>query len=88
MLPYCIERPFCATQAVHLGNRIVLVGTIQAPIFRRHGRGDPAKLRGEMIGYRFAAGMSTINAWNRHAITRRTEVGKYQPKARPVSQTA
>ncbi|HVR23826.1 MAG TPA: hypothetical protein VMU26_10925 [Candidatus Polarisedimenticolia bacterium] len=34
------------------------------------------------------AAMSTINAWNRHAITMCTEVGKYQPKARPVSQTA
>jgi AhpD family alkylhydroperoxidase len=25
--------------------------------------------------------LTTINAWNRHAITMRTEVGKYQPKA-------
>src|SRR5438876_8189986 len=33
--------------------------------------------------------LTTINAWNRLAITLRTEVGKYQPKARlPVSQTA
>jgi AhpD family alkylhydroperoxidase len=32
--------------------------------------------------------LTTINAWNRHAITMRTEVGKYQPKARRVSQTA
>jgi len=32
--------------------------------------------------------LTTINAWNRFAITMRTEVGKYQPKARPVSQTA
>src|SRR6266853_2683649 len=32
--------------------------------------------------------MTTINAWNRLAVTMRTEVGKYQPKARPVSQTA
>jgi alkylhydroperoxidase family enzyme len=32
--------------------------------------------------------LTTINAWNRLAITMRTEVGKYQPKARPVSQTA
>jgi hypothetical protein len=53
-----MERPFCATQAVHLGNRIVLVGTIQAQIFGHHGRGDPAKLREEMIGYRFPAAMS------------------------------
>ena len=30
----------------------------------------------------------TINAWNRLAITMRVEVGNYQPKARPVSQTA
>ena len=27
--------------------------------------------------------LTTINAWNRLAITMRTEVGKYQPKARP-----
>ncbi len=58
MLPCCIEHPFCATQAVHLENRIVLVGTIQAQIFGHYGRGDPAKLRGEMIGHRFAAAMS------------------------------
>jgi AhpD family alkylhydroperoxidase len=32
--------------------------------------------------------LTTINAWNRLAITMRTEVGKYQPKARPLSQTA
>jgi hypothetical protein len=33
--------------------------------------------------------LTTINAWNRRlAITMRTEVGKYQPKARPVSKTA
>jgi AhpD family alkylhydroperoxidase len=32
--------------------------------------------------------LTTINAWNRLAITMRTEVGKYQPKVRPVSQTA
>jgi hypothetical protein len=31
--------------------------------------------------------LTTINAWNRLAITMRTEVGNYQP-ARPVSQTA
>jgi alkylhydroperoxidase family enzyme len=30
--------------------------------------------------------LTTINAWNRLAITMRTEVGNYQPKARPVSQ--
>ena len=28
--------------------------------------------------------LTTINAWNRLAITMRTEVGNYQPKARPV----
>jgi alkylhydroperoxidase family enzyme len=32
--------------------------------------------------------LTTINAWNRLAITMRTEVGKYQPKAGPLSQTA
>jgi AhpD family alkylhydroperoxidase len=32
--------------------------------------------------------LTTINAWNRLAITMRTEVGNYQPKARPASQTA
>jgi hypothetical protein len=32
--------------------------------------------------------VTTINAWNRLAITMRTEAGDYQPKARPVSQTA
>jgi hypothetical protein len=32
--------------------------------------------------------LTTINAWNRLAITMRTEVGNYQPKARPVSHTA
>src|SRR6266436_5256192 len=32
--------------------------------------------------------LTTINAWNRLAITMRTEVGNYQPKARPVSQSA
>jgi AhpD family alkylhydroperoxidase len=32
--------------------------------------------------------LTTINAWNRLAITMRTEVGNYQPKARPVSQPA
>ncbi len=32
--------------------------------------------------------LTTINAWNRLAITMRTEVGNYQPTARPVSQTA
>jgi hypothetical protein len=32
--------------------------------------------------------LNTINAWNRLAITMCFEVGKYQPKARPVSQTA
>ena len=32
--------------------------------------------------------LTTINAWNRLAITMRTEVGNYQPKARPLSQTA
>jgi hypothetical protein len=55
MLPCCIERPFRASQAVHPENRLVLVGTIQAQIFGHHGRGDPAKLRGEIIGYRFPA---------------------------------
>src|SRR5437879_908923 len=40
----------------------------------------------EMIALVFT--LTTINAWNRLAITMRTEVGKYQPKARPVSQTA
>ena len=58
MLPCCIERPFCAAQAVHLENRIVLVGTIQAQIVGHYGRGDPAQLRGEMIGYRFPAEIS------------------------------
>jgi alkylhydroperoxidase family enzyme len=32
--------------------------------------------------------LTTINARNRLAITMRTEVGNYQPKARPVSKTA
>jgi len=32
--------------------------------------------------------VTTINSWNRLAITMRTEVGNYQPKGRPVSQTA
>src|SRR5580704_17344245 len=32
--------------------------------------------------------LTTINAWNRLAITMRTEVGHYQPKARPVSRVA
>ena len=32
--------------------------------------------------------LTTINDWNRLAISMRTEVGNYQPKARPVSQTA
>ena len=27
--------------------------------------------------------LTTINAWNRLAITMRTEVGNYQPKAHP-----
>jgi AhpD family alkylhydroperoxidase len=40
----------------------------------------------EMIALVFT--LTTINAWNRLAITMRTEVGKYQPKGRPVSQTA
>jgi hypothetical protein len=31
--------------------------------------------------------LTTINARNRLAITMRTEVGNYQPKARPVSQS-
>jgi len=31
--------------------------------------------------------LTTINAWNRLAITMRTEVGNYQPKTRPVSQS-
>jgi alkylhydroperoxidase family enzyme len=31
--------------------------------------------------------LTTISAWNRLAITARTEVDNYQPKARPVSQT-
>jgi len=65
MLPCCIERPFCASQPVHPENRLVLVGTIQAQIFGHHGRGDPEKLRGEMIGYRFPA-----------EITARTSPGK------------
>jgi hypothetical protein len=43
-------------------------------------------LRGELIALVFT--LTTINAWNRLAITMRTEVGNYQPKARPVSQTA
>src|ERR1017187_10051854 len=57
MLPCCLERPFCATQAVHPENRLVLVGTIQAQIFGHHSRGDPAKLRREIFGYRFPAAM-------------------------------
>jgi hypothetical protein len=32
--------------------------------------------------------LTTINAWNRLAITMCTEVGNYQPKARPVSPPA
>ena len=32
--------------------------------------------------------LTTVNARNRFAITMRTEVGNYQPKARPVSKTA
>src|SRR5437879_2652965 len=62
MLPCCIGCPFHAIQAVHLENRIVLVGTIQAQIFGHHGRGDSAILRGEIIDYRFAAEI-TFN-WN------------------------
>jgi len=53
---------FLAIQAVHLENRIVLVGTIQAQIFGHHGRGDSAILHGEIIDYRFAAEI-TFN-WN------------------------
>jgi hypothetical protein len=34
------------------------VGTIQAQIFGHHDRGDTAKLRGEMIGYRFPAAVT------------------------------
>jgi UDP:flavonoid glycosyltransferase YjiC (YdhE family) len=40
----------------------------------------------ERIALVFA--LTTINAWNRLAITMRTEVGNYQPKARPVSPKA
>jgi AhpD family alkylhydroperoxidase len=40
----------------------------------------------EMIALVFT--LTTINAWNRLAITMHTELGKYQPKARPVPQTA
>ena len=58
MLPCCIECPFHDIQAVHLENRIVLVGTIQAQIFGHHGRGDSAIVRGEIIDYRFAAEIS------------------------------
>jgi hypothetical protein len=39
----------------------------------------------ELIALAFT--LTTINAWNRLAITMRTEVGNYQPKARPVSQS-
>jgi hypothetical protein len=52
-----------ATQAVQLGNRIVLAGTIQAQIFGHHRRGNLAELRGEMIGHRFPAAI----ARTRHA---------------------
>jgi len=38
--------------------KLVLVGTTQVQIFGHRGRGDPATLRGEMIGYRFPAAMS------------------------------
>ena len=42
--------------AVHLENQFVLVGTIQAQIFGHYGRGDPAKLRGEMISLLLSCG--------------------------------
>lgn len=42
-------------QAVHLENRIVLAGTIQAQIVGHPWRGDSAISRGEKIAYRFAA---------------------------------
>ena len=62
MLPCCIECPFHAIQAVHLENRIVLAGTIQAQIFGHHGRGDSTILRGGIIDYRFAAEIASPNA--------------------------
>ena len=40
----------------------------------------------ELIALMFT--LTTINVRNRLAITTRTEVGNYQPKARPVSKTA
>jgi len=40
----------------------------------------------ELIALMFT--LTTINVRNRLAITMRTEVGNYQPKARPVSKTA
>ena len=49
MLPCCIECPFHAIPAVHLEDRIVLVGTIQAQIVGHYGRGDSAISRGENI---------------------------------------
>ena len=63
MLPCCIERPFCASQPVHPENQLVFVGTIQAQIFGHHGRGDPEKLYGEMIGYRSPAEISRQQTW-------------------------
>ena len=62
MLPCCIECPFHAIPAVHLEDRIVLVGTIQAQIVGHYGRGDSAISRGENISYRFPAEI-TFN-WN------------------------
>jgi hypothetical protein len=57
MLPCCIERPFCASQALHLEKLGSPYGTIQAQIVGHPGHRDPAKLTREMISYRFAAAM-------------------------------
>jgi hypothetical protein len=43
------------------------VGTIQAQIFGHHDRGDTAKLRGEMIGYRFPAAKPWNALWGKNS---------------------
>ena len=80
------EAPFYSEReraAIALTEAVITEGHVPDAVFERARAhfNEP-----ELIALVFT--LTTINARNRLAITMRTEVGNYQPKARPVSKTA
>jgi alkylhydroperoxidase family enzyme len=80
--PFCSERERAVLALTDAVTRIT-EGHVPDAVFERARAHFNQQ---EMVALVFT--LTTINAWNRLAITMRTEVGNYQPKARPVSQIA